>query len=559
MKRICLVPLIAAALLSPVFAEPGWDPDGVKKKAADLLIKEDFAGLDNLAAEIRQKGYDIRQSYPELRAFYWAFSMNSKEPEDKWLNQQGRFQRWVQAQPDSLPAKIALANWYIGYGWKARGTAYANKVSDEGWKLMGERLRQASQLLKSMPEARVNDPEYYRLWIVLETQPDEQNAGSGKTAFQKGTTLAKEYYPLYSERAYYLLPKWFGGPGDWERVLTNAANSFGGDKGDILYARVARAEAVHYDASFFKQCKVDYARIKRGYLAGAVFHGGSDRTADLSNLCYLASIQGDKETAGKVFLDLGPSIYPVFGTLETRDRFRNECGAEALIKKATEAERNGNLAEAERMFISFHPDIPTNPWLKPFYRREALKAKLLPLMFNDKQTYAQLLELDINTAHPNALFELINVAPLAGEWEKAEAAARLFDQKRPWNITGKNILWLCALHKGDQPQIESARNAILNMKTDRAPYQQAQLVISGSKSWNDVRAQVSPNDGYGMQACVTIALHYATQRDSEALKRAVEDMVSQGGNADITDLLQSLLFGGIGRSLTQTSSTAPAR
>ncbi len=561
MKRILLSVLMAIGLLQPVLGEPGWNPDEVKKKAVELLKAEDFAALDTLAATIRQQGYDIRQSYPELRGFYSAFDVKEGANEREWLDQQGKLTRWSQVRPESLAAKIALANWYLNYGWKARGTAYANQVSDEGWKLMRERLHQSAQILKSVPEGMVDDPEYYRTWIYLETEPGESNADCGKTAVIKGSNLAKEYYPLYSDRAYFLLPKWFGNPGDWERFLLNTANSFSGEKGDILYARIARAEAHHYGENFFKESQADYARIKRGYLAGAVYHNANDRPSDLSNLAYLATIQGDNATAVKLLLDLGGSVYrSAFGTDDNFNRLRKASGAEAIINKALEAERSGKLDEAEKQFLSFHPDLSTSSWMISFYIREGMEAKLRPLRFSDQQSFAQILDADPSTTSDiNTLAELSKLAPLVGQWEKAEAAGNAFNQKRGFNLIGKNALWICALHKGNREGTDAARQQFLELKTNRPAYLAAQALVAGTKTWEETRAELKPTDVYTPQAVTAIALHYYSIGQTATAHQVIEEMLPVCQETIEKRLLESLLYGSLGRSLAQGTSPAPGR
>jgi Domain of unknown function (DUF4034) len=53
---------------------------------------------------------------------------------------------WIQANPDSITARVALANTLVAYGWKARSTGYANSVTDSACKLLGERLTAAVQV-----------------------------------------------------------------------------------------------------------------------------------------------------------------------------------------------------------------------------------------------------------------------------------------------------------------------------------------------------------------------------------------------------------------------------
>jgi len=66
MKLLSLLCSICVPPLAKVNAEPGWDPYGVKDRAGELLGKGDYKGLEALSSDLKKKGYDIRQDYPEL-------------------------------------------------------------------------------------------------------------------------------------------------------------------------------------------------------------------------------------------------------------------------------------------------------------------------------------------------------------------------------------------------------------------------------------------------------------------------------------------------------------
>jgi hypothetical protein len=42
---------------------------------------------------------------------------------------------------------VALANAFMGWGWEARGSRYANIVSQEGWDLFKKRVAMAKATL----------------------------------------------------------------------------------------------------------------------------------------------------------------------------------------------------------------------------------------------------------------------------------------------------------------------------------------------------------------------------------------------------------------------------
>src|SRR5204863_10147801 len=71
-----------------------------------------------------------------------------------------------------------------------------------------------------------------------------------------------------TSRAVYLLPRWNGEEGEWEKDLAKSADRVGGDEGDVLYARGVW-EINHYAGSevetAFKENKSRWTRADRGF------------------------------------------------------------------------------------------------------------------------------------------------------------------------------------------------------------------------------------------------------------------------------------------------------
>ena len=109
----------------------------------------------------------------------------------------------------SSMALLAKGRAYLSYGWHARGTGYADTVSDSGWKLMSERLKVAAETL----EAAWNlDPHDVR--ICREMMRVELGQGQGRERlemwFERGMKLDPANYDLCMEKIEYLRPRWYG-------------------------------------------------------------------------------------------------------------------------------------------------------------------------------------------------------------------------------------------------------------------------------------------------------------------------------------------------------------
>jgi len=171
-------------------------------------------------------------------------------------------------------------------------------VTEDGWRLMRERLAKARTVLEDAEKLPVRDAELYRVIMKVAL-------GQGWTkeeldaAFQKGIALDPNYQGLYKAKAYFLLPRWYGEKGEWEAFVAQAADARGGDDGDVLYMSVARSQAWTEKEEFFKNTSISYERMKRGFEAS--LRRNPTYFWDMNSYCYFACIAGDSETAKQLF------------------------------------------------------------------------------------------------------------------------------------------------------------------------------------------------------------------------------------------------------------------
>lgn len=83
--------------------------------------------------------------------------------------------------------------------------------------------------------------------------------------FHEAVRAYPQYPVYYSRKATYLLPRWKGKPGDWERFLSREADQIGGDDGDVLYARVAWLMQDDAFGNIFHESSISWNRVERGF------------------------------------------------------------------------------------------------------------------------------------------------------------------------------------------------------------------------------------------------------------------------------------------------------
>ena len=143
-------------------------------------------------------------------------------------------QRWASARPESITARVALAKSYVNYGEDARGSGFADTVSESGWKLLAERTTKAKLILDEASKLSTKDPEWYVVMQELVLHQDWETPAR-RALLEQAVKFEPEYYYYYRLFANSIQPKWGGEEGEVETFLQESSDRIGGDAGDILY------------------------------------------------------------------------------------------------------------------------------------------------------------------------------------------------------------------------------------------------------------------------------------------------------------------------------------
>src|SRR3984957_15500798 len=70
----------------------------------------------------------------KIHEFYWAINDLQGHPSQQdWKDHLKLVQSWVAATPNSITARVVLAQAYIDYAWDARGGETGDTVTNSGW------------------------------------------------------------------------------------------------------------------------------------------------------------------------------------------------------------------------------------------------------------------------------------------------------------------------------------------------------------------------------------------------------------------------------------------
>lgn len=184
-------------------------------QARMLLLRENFAELDKMADAVRSSKARFPGGGWKLSRFYEAVNNRDAggyEADADWQSHLALLQRWTAARPQSITARLALADAYLRYAWAARGEGYANTVTDQGWRLFQERTKQAAKVLADAATLPSKCPQLYELAqeVALASGADKSQQ---RAIFEKAIEFEPLYFAYYQRYATALLPKWGGRAG----------------------------------------------------------------------------------------------------------------------------------------------------------------------------------------------------------------------------------------------------------------------------------------------------------------------------------------------------------
>jgi hypothetical protein len=309
----------AAAAMPPV--QNSVEPEkAYRLEMSQYLANEDFRRLEKAADAARSQKSRFPGGIWKLSVFYEGVTEppGGKAVGDAaWQAHIAILKRWGSAYPQSITARVALADAYYGYGWLARGSGFANTVGDDGWKLMNERVEIARRTLVDAASLKAKCPYWYEAMQHVALAQGWQKAKT-RALFEQAVAFEPGYYQFYREYTNFLLPRWFGEDGEAEAFAEEVSNRVGGKEGAFLYFEIATVLNC--------LCKgedhlttMSWPKIKEGYAALEELYGASKLKKN--RFAMMASKATDKPAAQLMFAQIGNDWDA--GTWYKRSAFEN--------------------------------------------------------------------------------------------------------------------------------------------------------------------------------------------------------------------------------------------
>jgi hypothetical protein len=285
-----------------------------------LFQQEKFEVLDKTADAARTTKARLPGGFWTIHLIYSALMTPAEgtydASENDWTLQLVRLQRWTAQHPISITARVALAGAQLQYAWRARGGGYADKVTEDGWRLFQQRAEIAAKTLMDASSLPAKCPEWF-----LATQLTARALGQSKemqtAIFEKAIAFEPDYQYFYRAQAEMLMPKWEGEEGEMAAFAGKVAERIGGKKGDIIYFQIAVVLNCGCDNDRGLN-GLSWPRIKRGYTDLEEQYGAF--VGNLNGMAYMAGMAGDMAYAHEMFTRIGEGWDEALW--HTRDNFQ---------------------------------------------------------------------------------------------------------------------------------------------------------------------------------------------------------------------------------------------
>ncbi len=306
----------------------------VIKESRALIDSGNFDRLDALADELRTSKERLDGGTWLLSSYYGVVG-DLPDSEQGQTDRIALLEKWVAERPASITARVALARALTRFAWKARGNGASDTVSDEGWKLFGERLDLAKAVLTEARRLPQSCPGWYEVdqTVALGQGWDEEEYFA-----MVNEAIGKEptYGRYYTDACYWMLPRWYGEKGQFEAWIASLADKAPESERDRQYVFLvwmadrmsAKGEIV------FGRDRLDWARTKQGFRDWIAAE--PDNLMVRFELTRLALLADDGETAREQFDHTGGRYFPTMWNLETFEaarRFAYEGAPNPLIPK----------------------------------------------------------------------------------------------------------------------------------------------------------------------------------------------------------------------------------
>jgi Domain of unknown function (DUF4034) len=284
--------------------KPTESEDDYGLRIAKLVAQEDFAQLEKIAQQDRAEKGRLLGAVWKIYEFYDAAATpvtGKKLTEADYGLLITKIKKWVKAYPDSTTAHLALVYGYLNFAGFARGTELADKVSGSQWGDFESNTAQAKTTLLEASKLKEKDPAWYYAMLKI-AHNEGWDKAHFRELFDQALAFEPNYYHYYRAYANYILPQWYGEPGELQDFADEVTSKLPEPNTSMTYFQIMSSDACYCQEALKELQNIDYPKFKRGYKNVVRLFGPTNLNAN--RLGFVAVIFKDQEGAHEAFADI---------------------------------------------------------------------------------------------------------------------------------------------------------------------------------------------------------------------------------------------------------------
>jgi hypothetical protein len=265
---------------------------------------DNFDAIDNKANKARRDKERFTGGYWKIAMLYDSLTKlygEDFQTEESWQAHLAKVEKWKQKSPDSITARIVLAESYTAYGWFARGTGFSDTVTDKDRNKLHERLELAYNELLEAKRVKDKCPEWYEAMLFLAMAQD-WDADDYDRLLEEAIRFQPDYYYYYYSKAENSLPRWGGTKGDIERFAARIEKVNSKEQNILYYLYVSNLFNSYFDEITNPQ-NISWEKAKLGYKELEKKYGIDKQR--LNQYSFIASSNEDMPEAYNAFKKIG--------------------------------------------------------------------------------------------------------------------------------------------------------------------------------------------------------------------------------------------------------------
>jgi hypothetical protein len=266
-----------------------------------LLDQGNYGELESIARTNRlERGRFVAGDWRNndfFNAVVWV-SPGAVPGDSDYGQQIEKLKKWLAARPDSAAAKIAIAKLYVQYADFARGTGYADSVSTKEWSQFRTRTAIAKEILLEASNLKERDPHWYYVMEGIAHNEGWEKAEM-RELLDQALAFEPDYFHFYRAYSYYILPRWYGDPGELQAFAEQVASKHTDPAGSILYFQILSTLSCYCDQDIDELKATDWQKLQLGFANLQAGYGLSDLNAN--RFAEMATVFRDRPVAREAF------------------------------------------------------------------------------------------------------------------------------------------------------------------------------------------------------------------------------------------------------------------